>query len=187
MADIKALKLAQRDLSTGSSTLLPLSLLTKAAPYLEDAEAFAELENPLELFGKRNTTVVTQEQLALLLQHTKRMIAALGEEIHRGNIAVRPCRIRQFIGCQYCSYQAICQIETVDILKNSEELLPLEQGRNLAAVVAGGRKEDRPMPTWTTEQQQAIDLRGKKFVGSGSSRLRQNGGTGGTNYSNYQR
>ena len=127
VADMKALKLAQRDLSTGSSTLLPLSLLTKAAPYLEDAEAFAELENPLELFGKRNTTVVTQEQLALLLQHTKRMIAALGEEIHRGNIAVRPCRIRQFIGCQYCSYQAICQIETVDILKNSEELLPLER------------------------------------------------------------
>ena len=94
---------------------------------MEDTEAFAELEHPLELFGKRNTTVVTQEQLALLLQHTKRMIAALGEEIHRGNIAVRPCRIRQFLGCQYCSYQAICQIETVDILKNSEELLPLER------------------------------------------------------------
>lgn len=126
VADMKALKLAQRDLTTGSSTLLPLSLLTKAAPYLEDTAAFAALENPLELFGKRNTTVVTQEQLALLLQHTKRMLAAFGEEIRRGNIAVRPCRIRQFIGCQYCSYQAICQIETVDILKNSQELLPLE-------------------------------------------------------------
>jgi len=106
---------------------LPLSLLSKAAPYLEEPEAFAQLENPLELFGKRNTTVVTREQLEALLQHVKAVITALGEEIHRGNIAVRPCRMRQTLSCQYCGYQAICQIQTVDLARASEELVPLER------------------------------------------------------------
>lgn len=127
VADVQALKLAERDLHTGSSTLLPLSLLSKAAPYLEDPEAFEQLEDPLELFGKRNTTVVTREQLELLLQHVKQVITALGEEIHRGNIAVRPCDTRQTLSCQYCSYQAICQIQTADLAQASEVLVPLER------------------------------------------------------------
>lgn len=127
VADMNALKLAERELSTGGSTLLPVSLLTKAAPYLEDPDAFDLLEDPLSLFGKRNHTVITREQLHLLLQHTKQMIASLGDEIHRGTIAVRPCRIRQFTGCQYCSYQAICQIQTMDFEKTLEELPLLER------------------------------------------------------------
>ncbi len=122
LADMHALKLAERELKTGSSTLLPLSLLTKAAPYIDDPDSFDTLDEPMELFGKRNNTVVSKEQLELLLYHVQQLIGALGEEIHRGNIAIRPCRIRQFTGCKYCKYHAICQIQTVDFMKHSEEL-----------------------------------------------------------------
>ena len=126
LADMHALKLAERDLDTGASTLLPLSLLTKAAPYIEDPDSFDTLEDPMELFGKRNRTVVSREQMQWLLDHTVQIIAAMGEEIHKGNIAIRPCRIRQFTGCKYCDYQAICQIQTIDFEKNCEELIPLK-------------------------------------------------------------
>ncbi len=127
VADMKALKLAERELSTGTSSLLPVSLLTKAEPYLDDAEEFNQLEEPLEFFRKNNHAVVTKEQLNLLLAHTRQMIASLGEEIHSGNIAVRPCQIRTFIGCQYCNYHAICQIQTVDLQKAVEELPSLSR------------------------------------------------------------
>ncbi len=128
VADLQALKLAERDLHTGSSSLLPVSLLTKAAPYLDDVESFAALDDPLSIFSKRNAaTVVTREQLELLLHHVQQLITALGEEIHGGDIAIRPCRAGQFVSCQYCSYQAVCQIQTVDFLKHSEELMPLER------------------------------------------------------------
>lgn len=146
VADMKALKLAQRDLTTGSSTLLPLSLLKDAAPYMEDAEAFAQLEDPLALFGKRNNTVVTREQLELLLQHTKQIIVQLGQQIHQGDIAVRPCRIGQFTGCQYCGYQTICQIQTVNESAYWEELPLLERDEIWARLEQEkGEKKDADM------------------------------------------
>ena len=144
VADLQAMKLAERDLSTGTSDLLPVSLLTKAGPYLEDNAAFEALEDPLSIFSKRSAAaVVTKEQLELLLRHVKNMITSLGEEIHGGNIAVKPCRIRQFVGCQYCKYQAICQIQTVDLQKNSEELVLLERDeiwRRLAQEKGGSKQ-----------------------------------------------
>lgn len=127
LADMHALKLAQRDLTTGNSTLLPVNLLTKAASCIEDPDQFALLEEPMELFGKRNTTVVSKRQLKLLLDHVQLLIRQFGEEIHKGNISVRPCRLRQSTGCSYCQYQAICQIQTVDFMKNSQALVPMQQ------------------------------------------------------------
>ena len=127
VADMHALQLAERDLTTGDSTLLPVALLKSAEPYLDDPDGFNQLENPMEHFRKSSQGVVTKEQLELLMEHTRHMILSLGEEIHSGNIAVRPCRIRQFTGCQYCSYQAICQIQTVDFEKNVEELPVLKR------------------------------------------------------------
>ncbi len=127
VADMKALKLAERALSTGKSSLIPVTLLAKAAPYLDDAEEFNQLEEPMEYFHKSNHAVVTREQLQLLLDHTRQMIASLGEEIYSGNIAVKPCMTKKFIGCQYCRYQAICQIQTVDLQKAAEELPALSR------------------------------------------------------------
>ncbi len=124
VADMHALQLAERDISTGGSTLLPVSLLTKAAPYLEDPDGFNQLDEPLDFFRKNNYAVVTKTQLAFLMHHTRQMISALAEEIHAGRIAVRPCQLKQAISCQYCSYQAICQIQTVD-WQNAVETLPV--------------------------------------------------------------
>lgn len=156
LADVEALKLAQRDLSTGTSNLLPVSLLTGAAPYLEEPERFYQLDDPLSIFGKRTTTVVSREQLELLLNHTRQMIQDLGEEIHGGNIARRPCRTGSFIGCQYCGYQAICQIQTVDILKHSQELPTLSRQEiwQRMADEQQNREPDTEQDTkWDTEPQ----------------------------------
>ncbi len=127
VADMEALKLAQRDLAVGTSTLLPVSLLTKAAPYIKDTKAFRALKEPLSIFSKRSSAVVTAEQMELLLRHTEAMLRTLGEAIASGEIPVRPSRSGQNLNCRYCGYQAICQIQTVDILRHSEDLPRLEQ------------------------------------------------------------
>ena len=125
LADMHGLKLADRTLSTGSSNLLPLTLLSKAEQYIDDPDSFDALEDPMELFGKRNHTVVSKEQLSMLLAHVEQLIQMLGDSIHKGNISIQPCRLKQMNGCKYCNYQAICRIQTVDFFKNSEELIPL--------------------------------------------------------------
>jgi ATP-dependent helicase/nuclease subunit B len=125
LADMHGLKLADRTLSTGSSNLLPLTLLSKAEQYIDNPDSFDALEDPMELFGKRNHTVVSKEQLSMLLAHVEQLIQMLGDSIHKGNISIQPCRLKQMNGCKYCNYQAICRIQTVDFFKNSEELIPL--------------------------------------------------------------
>ena len=125
LADMHGLKLADRTLSTGTSNLLPLTLLSKAEQYIDDPDSFDTLEDPMELFGKRNHTVVSKKQLSMLLAHVQQLVQILGESIHKGHIPIQPCRLKQANGCKYCNYQAICRIQTVDFLKNSEELLPL--------------------------------------------------------------
>ena len=127
VADMHALKLTERELSTGGSHLLPVNLLSKAAPYLDDPDSFDTVDDPMEFFRKNSQAIVTKEQLELLLKYTREMIASLGEAIHSGDIAVRPCRMRQFTGCRYCTYQAICQIQTADFEQAVEDLPPLNR------------------------------------------------------------
>lgn len=90
--------------------------------------------------------MVTREQLELLLQHTKQIIVQLGQQIHQGDIAVRPCRIGQFTGCQYCGYQTICQIQTVNESAYWEELPLLERDEIWARLEQEkGEKKDADM------------------------------------------
>lgn len=127
LADMNALKLADNQLDVGNSTLLPVNLLSKAAPYIDNPEEYARLNDPMELFGKRNHTVVSKEQMLLLMEYVQKMILDFGEEIHKGNIAVQPCRLRQFSSCQYCNYQAICHIQTLDFNSACMDLPPLSK------------------------------------------------------------
>ena len=127
VADMHALKNGDKTLDCGNSTLLPVTLLKSAAPYIDDPDSFETLEDPLSLFGKRNTTVITKNQLDTLTGHVHRLIRTLGEEIHDGAIALKPCRSGSFNGCMYCNYQAICQIQTYDFYQVSEELRPLSK------------------------------------------------------------
>ena len=59
--------------------------------------------------------MVTPEELTLLQTHVKNVIAAAGAAIASGNIAIRPCQLKQFVSCQYCHYQAVCQINNTSL------------------------------------------------------------------------
>lgn len=115
VADMHALQAAQKNLETGASPILPLNLLKTAEEYFDNPDSYAELEDPLKIFRKPANSVVTIDELQLLLRHVEETITSLGEQIHRGNIALQPCRTDSFHGCDYCSYQAICQIQTADL------------------------------------------------------------------------
>ncbi|OJV65963.1 MAG: hypothetical protein BGO41_08500 [Clostridiales bacterium 38-18] len=47
-----------------------------------------------------------------MLQHVTSVIEGIGEELYAGNIAISPCKYDQFVSCQICEYQSICQFDT---------------------------------------------------------------------------
>lgn len=111
-ADLVALKLADRELTTGKNKLLPVYLLKEALPYLAHTGESPMPEDPLSLFRKGSQSIVTPKQLEQLLWHILLMIKDTGNAIRQGDISISPCLLKQFSGCQFCHFQAICQIET---------------------------------------------------------------------------
>lgn len=110
VADLKALKMADCELAVGKSTLLPITLKKNAAVYLNGEKSLDEIADMADLFDS-HSSVVTQEQLSWLRCYVQKVIAQAGEAILSGDIAIRPCRLKNFTSCQYCHYQGICQIE----------------------------------------------------------------------------
>lgn len=142
-ADLSALLLADRQLDVGRSLHIPVNLLKAAEPYLAQPDTFQQLENPLSIFAKGSQGVVTLEQLELLLQHVERTIIQAGNEIWQGNIAIRPCRLKAFTGCQYCQYGAICQLDTRKEGKECyRQLLPLDNEWIWQSIKKGGIADD---------------------------------------------
>ena len=134
VADMHALQAAQKNLETGASPILPLNLLKVAEDYFDDPDSYADIEDPLKIFRKPANSVVTIDELRLLLHHVEETITGLGEQIHRGNIALQPCRTDSFTGCDYCSYQAICQIQTADLQKLSTYFPKLDRDSVMQAL-----------------------------------------------------
>ncbi len=60
--------------------------------------------------GKPSSTA-SREQFSMLRKYTKRLLTDLFTEIMKGNVAIRPYRKNKQTGCDYCSYQAVCQFD----------------------------------------------------------------------------
>ncbi len=60
--------------------------------------------------GKPSSTA-SREQFSMLRAYTKRLLTDLFTEIMKGNVAIRPYRKNKQTGCDYCSYQAVCQFD----------------------------------------------------------------------------
>lgn len=90
LADIKVIKLHDKNLETGTSKLIPATI-TKSGDISE---------------GKTNG--VNKEEFEILQNYIYKTIKQISKEILNGNIAIKPYNKSGKKPCEYCSYKAIC-------------------------------------------------------------------------------
>ena len=90
LADIKVIKMHDKNLETGTSKLIPATI-TKSGDISE---------------GKTNG--VNKEEFEILQNYIYKTIKQISKEILSGNIALKPYNKSGKTPCEYCSYKAIC-------------------------------------------------------------------------------
>ena len=53
------------------------------------------------------SSVLSPEHLGLVLEHSKRLVASMGQALLEGEAAARP-NMKNHSACQYCPYGAVC-------------------------------------------------------------------------------
>ena len=94
VADIKIIKMHDKNLKTGASKLVPATLTTSGEIY------------------RNRTNGVTQEEFKVLQEFIFKTIKQISEEILSGNISIKPYNKNGKVPCDYCSYKAICGFDT---------------------------------------------------------------------------
>lgn len=59
----------------------------------------------------KDSKVVSEEVFMAMIDHVKGRIVGIGNELMTGRIDIAPCKVKTFVSCQYCDYQALCQFE----------------------------------------------------------------------------
>lgn len=90
LADIKVIKIHDKNLETGTSKLIPATI-TKSGEISE---------------GK--TSGVNKEEFKILQDYIYRTIKEISKEILKGNINIKPYNKNGETPCEYCNYKAIC-------------------------------------------------------------------------------
>ena len=90
LADVKLIKHMDNTLD-GTSLIIPIRL--KKGDVISGSSA------------------VTQEQFALLRNHTRKLLKETCEEIMKGNVSIKPYRKDRVSPCEYCQYTSVCQFD----------------------------------------------------------------------------
>ena len=90
LADIKVIKMHDKNLETGTSKLIPATI-AKSGEIID---------------GKTNG--VNKEEFEILQNYIYKTIKQISKEILSGNIALKPYNKGGKTPCEYCSYKAIC-------------------------------------------------------------------------------
>lgn len=61
----------------------------------------------------KNASALEEKGFFQLLQHSKALIQEISEEMLRGNIKIHPIKEGKKSACDYCSYEGICQFDTL--------------------------------------------------------------------------
>ena len=91
LADVKVVKLHDKNLQKGSSNLVP---------------AYIDKEGNL---SEKKTSGVTKEQFADLQKYMYKLIKEISKEILNGKIDLKPYYKDKKTPCQYCNYRNICR------------------------------------------------------------------------------
>jgi ATP-dependent helicase/nuclease subunit B len=91
LADVRLIKKMDNNIN-GTSTIIPATI------------------NKGDVLGK-NTSGATKEQFVQLKKHVKKLMAAICEEIMKGNVSISPYKKNKSTPCTYCGFKSICQFD----------------------------------------------------------------------------
>ncbi len=94
LADVKIIKLHDKNLTSGSSKLVP-----------------AAITNSGEV-NKKWTSGVGKEEFKVLQEYIYKTIKDISQEILKGKIDLKPYNKKGKTPCEYCSYKGICGFNT---------------------------------------------------------------------------
>lgn len=92
LADIKVIKMMDKNLETGSSSIIPVTI------------------NKSGEVSKLKSDIVTKEEFTKLRELVNKIIKQISNEILKGNIELKPMynRKTKTATCEYCEYRTIC-------------------------------------------------------------------------------
>lgn len=93
VADVKLIKMMDKNLKNGASSLVPAYITTK------------------EEISDSKSRVATKEQFKALQKYITKTIKDISKEIYSGNIGIKPFYKGGRTGCDLCNYRAICQFD----------------------------------------------------------------------------
>lgn len=96
LADIKVIKMMDKTLEQGSSSIIPV--------YLGKDETISDVKS----------SVITKDEFSKLRVKIRKIIEEIANEILNGNIDIRPIydKKTKTEACKYCSYKTICAFDT---------------------------------------------------------------------------
>lgn len=100
LADVKVVKMMDKNLKQGYSELIPV--------YLGKDEKISE----------KSSSTATKEQFELLQKYIIKTIKDISKEILSGKIDMKPYNKNQKVPCDYCEYKAICQFDNTKANNN---------------------------------------------------------------------
>lgn len=90
LADIKVIKLHDKNLESGTSKLIPATITKSGA------------------ISESKTSGVNSEEFKILQDYIYKTIKEISKEILKGNISIKPYYKKGKTPCKYCSYKSIC-------------------------------------------------------------------------------
>jgi len=90
--------------------------------------------------GKK-TKSITKEQFELLQNHVKNIIKFLFNNMQKGNIEIKPYKLKDKIPCKYCKYSSICQFEKGLKGNDYKVLKPIKKEDIWIRIKEGGQKD----------------------------------------------
>lgn len=84
----------------------------------------------------KESKLISESDFELLIDHVKKTVTHIGDALMEGHIDISPCKINQYVSCQFCDFKALCQFDKqfsgnqyrkIKPLKNDEVILKLKE------------------------------------------------------------
>jgi len=111
LADIEVVKFMDENLESGYSHVIPVAVSKEKKSFYA------------------NSKIYTLENFKKLTRHIRNAIAAAGKAILKGEITVKPYRLKDKTSCDFCNLRCLCQLDLAAAGECYRELKPLNNDK----------------------------------------------------------
>ena len=74
----------------------------------------------------KESKLISESDFELLIDHVKKTVTQIGDELMEGHIDISPCKVNQYVSCQFCDFKALCQFDKQFSGNQYRKILPLK-------------------------------------------------------------